>query len=138
MHHHRFKKTRSSVHEAKKLAIALAIVLSFWGSVFLLREKSNSVYFFVFSVMFLLIGLLAPFLMRPLHALWMLLTGWVGWLITRLVLILIFYGVITPMSFLLKLLGKDLLLLKLDRNTSTYWRPKEKQELSKSQYENQF
>jgi hypothetical protein len=138
MNLYKFNKERIKIHEAKKFAITLAIVLSLWGSVFLLREKSYSVYFFIFSATFLLIGLLAPFLMRPLYALWMLLTGWVGWLITRLVLILIFYGVITPMSFLLKLLGKDLLLLKLDRNTSTYWRPKEKQELSKSQYENQF
>lgn len=38
-----------------------------------------------------------------------------------IILLLVFMGIIIPIGLLIKLIGKDLLHLKLDSNCSSYW-----------------
>lgn len=42
-------------------------------------------------------------------------------LINKLFMAIIFYCVFTPVSMILKLLGKDLLNKKIDKNVNSYW-----------------
>lgn len=61
-----------------------------------------------------------------------------SWINTRIILILLFYLVFTPIGLILKLLGKDLLDRKINKADKSYWRKKEKNELSLAAYEKQF
>lgn len=45
-----------------------------------------------------------------------------GWVVSRVLLAAVFYGVITPIGLMLRLGGRDLLGLRLDRGASSYWR----------------
>ncbi len=47
------------------------------------------------------------------------------WIINDLVLLLAFYGVIVPLGLVFRLIGRDALQLKIDRNAESYWQPKE-------------
>jgi hypothetical protein len=47
----------------------------------------------------------------------------VGQFIGRVLLVLFFFLVLTPLAWALRLAGKDLLCLKRDRRASTYWQP---------------
>jgi hypothetical protein len=42
-------------------------------------------------------------------------------LVTPAVMALVFYSTVTPVALVLRLLGKDLLSLQIDRTASTYW-----------------
>ncbi|MCS6976768.1 MAG: hypothetical protein NZM31_07120 [Gemmatales bacterium] len=49
----------------------------------------------------------------------------VGWLISHAVLIVIWYGLFTAVAMLFRLLGRDALQRTFDRSAPTYWQPKE-------------
>src|SRR5262245_17926166 len=57
-------------------------------------------------------GLLKPSLLRWVFRGWMMLAFPIGWLISQLVLLILFYGVFTPMALFLRLRGRDSLRLR--------------------------
>jgi len=52
---------------------------------------------------------------------WMTLVYPIGWVISHALLVVLFYGVLTPIGWLLRLCRYDGLQKHLDRSTSTYW-----------------
>jgi Saxitoxin biosynthesis operon protein SxtJ len=70
------------------------------------------------------LGLLKPRWVRPLYVGWMVLVFPLGWLVSRIVLAAVFYGLFTPMGLLLRLCGRDVLLLRPRPEQPTYWLPK--------------
>ena len=54
-----------------------------------------------------LAGLVRPVLLGPVYRAWMALGAALGWINTRLLLGLVFYGLVLPIGLLLRLLGKD-------------------------------
>ena len=69
---------------------------------------------------------IAPQLARPFYVAWLTIGGVIGFVISNLLLVLVFYIVITPIGLLLRLVGKDPLERRLDRSAATYWKDAEK------------
>ena len=69
---------------------------------------------------------IAPQLARPIYVAWHAIGGVFGFVISNLLLVLVFYLVITPIGVLLRLAGKDPLDRRLDRSAATYWKDAEK------------
>ncbi len=69
----------------------------------------------------MLLYYLIPPLRIPLYLGWMLGVAPIGWLVTHLVLGLIFYGLITPMGVIMRLFRRDRLQRKLDASAESYW-----------------
>ena len=69
---------------------------------------------------FLFLGLLNSKILSPLNKLWFKFGLFLGKVISPLVMGLIFFIVVTPIGFLMKLFGKDLLNKKFN-NKKTYW-----------------
>ncbi len=88
---------------------------------------------------FLLLALIAPpAVMRPIQKYWMLLALGLGWVNTRILLTLMFYLVMTPVSLFMKLIGRDALDRKQDQRDS-FWRPiPENERFEKKSFERQF
>ena len=57
-------------------------------------------------------GLVLPALIRPIFVGLILLTFPIGWVVSHLLLGLIFYGVVTPIGLILRIIGHDPLQLK--------------------------
>lgn len=70
---------------------------------------------------FLLTAWFAPKVLHPLNLLWMRFGLLLSKVMNPLIMGVLFYGVITPMGALMRLLGKDLLRLKLDPEADSYW-----------------
>lgn len=70
-------------------------------------------------------GLIKPGAVRWLFEGWMVLAYPIGWLVTQVMLALMFYGVITPVAVLFRLKGRDPLCRKLDAEKTSYWTDKE-------------
>ena len=71
------------------------------------------------------LGLLLPPTVRWLFVGWMVLAFPIGWLVSLLMLLVMFYCVITPVAVLFRLRGRDLLQRKPVPGAASFWLPKE-------------
>ena len=133
------KNIDSSPKQLRNFALVMAGGLAFIGAVLLLTGRQYYWYFFIASGLFICPGLLLMPVLIPLHKVWMTFSIIMGWFMTRLILCALFFVVITPMALLMRLLGKDLLNIEFDKDSSkTYWLPREKNESQKPDYTKQF
>ena len=79
----------------------------------------------IISIIFLILGLLNSKILTPLNKLWFKFGILLGNFISPVVMGVVFFAVVTPTSFIMKVLGKDLLNLKKN-NKKTYWIEKSK------------
>jgi len=73
------------------------------------------------GALLLLAGALIPARLRALYLGWMTVALAIGWVMSRLVLTLVFAGVLTPLALLARVTGKRFLTLGPDRAAPTYW-----------------
>jgi len=71
------------------------------------------------------LGLTKPAAVRWLFVGWMVLAFPIGWLISALMLLVMFYGILTPVALFFRLRGRDLLQRKPAPEATTFWVPKE-------------
>tara|TARA_B100001245_G_C22598742_1_gene296683 strand:+ start:53 stop:442 length:390 start_codon:yes stop_codon:yes gene_type:complete len=69
-----------------------------------------------------IVSLLLPFLLFPVYKVWMIIGHWLGWINTRIILGIIFYLVFFPFGICLKLIGKDPMMRKLNREEEKSYR----------------
>ena len=72
-----------------------------------------------------LLGLAKPSAVRRLFVTWMVVAFPIGWLISLLMLLLMYYGLLTPVAMFFRLRGRDLLRRKPEPQRTTFWMPKE-------------
>ena len=88
----------------------------------------------IISLIFLILGLLNSKILNPLNKLWFKFGIFLGKIISPLIMGMIFFLVVTPIGLIMRLLGKDVLNLKYNKNKS-YWIEKKD---PKSKMKNQF
>ena len=49
----------------------------------------------------------------------------IGFVVSNVVLAIVFYGVVSPIGLLAKLTGRNALQLGFDRDAKTYWNPRQ-------------
>ena len=70
---------------------------------------------------FLLVAFFKPILLRPLNKLWFRLGEVLGKIITPIIMSGLFLIIVTPIAMIMRVLGKDILKLKVDCKATTYW-----------------
>ena len=88
----------------------------------------------IVSIIFLVLGLVNSNISNPLNKLWFKFGIFLGKIISPFVMGIIFFLVVTPIGIFMRLLGKDLLKLRYNKNQS-YWIEKNG---PKSKMKNQF
>ena len=123
------KSKFSDKTEWKKFAIGVAIILSVVATVQWYLDVTIYPYVFISAFIILLLGLLIPVVIKPLFIVFSYLGFVLGWIMTRVILSLLFYLVFTPISLILKLTGKHLLDTSIAKNQESYWidRPDEQE-----------
>ncbi len=66
-------------------------------------------------------GLAFPRLINPVYLAWMAAAFPIGWLVSHLVLGVLFYGLFTPFALVFRLIGRDLLQRKFAPRAESYW-----------------
>ena len=112
------------------ILLAIAITLFVKNNLFL---KSLGIISFVF----LILGIIAPIMLKPFYLIWMIFAMILGWIMTRVILSLIFYFIVTPIGIIARLLGEDFLALK-KVNSDSYWNIRDSVEELKQDYTKQF
>ncbi|HID40226.1 MAG TPA: hypothetical protein EYP36_12035 [Calditrichaeota bacterium] len=98
-------------------------ILIILAAFFYYRRFSFTMIGLFFSAGFLLtvFSFTAPRQLKHVYKGWMALAFLLGWLMSRILLTLIFYAIITPLGIAAKLFGKQFLALKTDPKSKSYW-----------------
>lgn len=108
------------------------------GSILFLRHKQGYVIFWSAAFAFLFFAQISPVILTPIYKFWMGFAFCLGWLNTQLILIIVYYIVLTPTGLLVKLFKKDFLNLKIEEGAKSYWIRKDHSVENTERYEKIF
>ena len=105
----------------KSFGILFFVVFLGLGLWPLTNDNNPSIYLIIISIIFLILGLLNSKLLSPLNSLWIKFGELLGKIIAPIVMAIIYFFILTPISLIVRLFGKDLLSLKFSKQIKTYW-----------------
>ena len=108
----------------------LFLVISLWPFI---HEGQIRIWSAVISIVFLILGLMNSKLLTPLNRLWFKFGMFLGAIVAPVVMGMIFFLVVTPTGFLMRMMGKDLLRRKYDKSNKSYWIKRDKSSSSMKQ-----
>ena len=108
----------------------LFLVISLWPFI---HEGQIRIWSAVISIVFLILGLMNSKLLTPLNRLWFKFGMFLGAIVAPVVMGIIFFLVVTPTGFLMRMMGKDLLRRKYDKSNKSYWIKRDKSSSSMKQ-----
>jgi predicted membrane metal-binding protein len=97
---------------------AVGVIAALWP---LLHGGPPRVWLLAVAVGLVVISLFAAWTLRPLNRLWSRLGLLLNRVVSPIVLGVIFYAVVTPVGFVLRARGRDLLRLRFDQTAPSYW-----------------
>ena len=118
----------------KSFGIVFSIVFLLIAIYPLINNEELRIWSLVIAIIFLALGLINSKVLTPLNKLWFKFGLLLGRIISPIVMGLIFFLVVTPIGLIMRIIGKDLLNLKLNKDKS-YWIEKSG---PKSKMKNQF
>lgn len=119
------KQEKKSSKELRKFGLVMTVALLILGTLLWWKHKPAAPYLLVLAGFFLGSGIVYPKILQPVEWAWMKLAHILSAIMTRVILTLTFYLVVTPLGLVMRLLGKDLLHRKFERNLESYWVPVE-------------
>jgi hypothetical protein len=124
--------------QARKTALIVAGVLLLLGAWNYYRGRMTAVLVLAsIGGALLIMGLLLPALARRFHILWMQLAGILGYINSRILITVMFYGMMTPVGLVQRLFGRDVLNRRAGGRES-YWIPREQTRQTREGFERQF
>lgn len=110
-----------TTRELRKFGLIMAAMISLFFGVLIPWIWSTGISGWVFAVAaaFVVVALLAPALLEPVHYVWMKIGLVLGWINTRIILGLLFFLIFVPLGLLLRL-SRDPMRRKIDRSLPTY------------------
>ena len=100
----------------------------------LIYNEEIRIWSLIISLVFLILGLINSRILTPLNKLWFKFGILLGKIVSPIIMGIIFFLVVTPIGFIMRILGKDVLNLKFNASKS-YWIEKTG---PKSKMKNQF
>ncbi len=132
------KTIKSTDKDLKKFGITVGLVLGLIGIVLLFKGKASYIYFVISALLLIIPAFIFPKILLPVQKIWMTLAVVLGWVMTRVILSILFYLIVTPIGVISRAFGKQFLDIKLDRSQSSHWHPRERNKIEPKKYENQF
>lgn len=110
-----------------RLFAAVQLVVAFMAAWLIYRKYGTDALAIVMCVVssaILVTSLISPRLVRPLFLAWMITAFPIGWVMSHVLLAIVYYAVVTPIAFALRMAGRDTLQRKPRPDAATYWTPR--------------
>ena len=133
------KELKTTNRDLRKFGLLVGGVFAVLGLIWWARGKPLFPWFLTPGAVLLAFGLAWPLALKYVYIAWMSLAIVLGFIVSTVLLTFFFFLVITPIGLIARLVGKDFLGLKLDRQAPTYWLPRDgKTPKTPADYERQF
>ena len=94
------------------------LIIGLWP---ILSGSNFRLWSFIIAVIFFTFAFLKPIIFKPLNKAWIKFGEILGSIIAPIIMALVYFIVLTPISLIVRLFGKDLLGLKFLKKQDTYW-----------------
>jgi Saxitoxin biosynthesis operon protein SxtJ len=121
----------SRLNESKKklrtFGLSVGIVLIAFASLGLLKKWNPVLGYSILFVGLILCscGVVFPGILKHVHRIWMGFAFAMGWIVSRIIVIVFFYAAITPFAVIARMVGKKFLSLDYHNDQKTFWIPKD-------------
>ena len=105
----------------KSFGLLFFVVFLLIGLYPVYKGNNPNIYFLLISLPFLVLGLLNSKILTPLNKAWIKLGEVLGMIIAPIIMALVYFVVLTPISLIVRILGKDLLKIKFNKKLASYW-----------------
>jgi len=123
--------------EWRKFGYGLAGILTILGTFHWIKGNSVFLYLYLAAIVVLLTAFVVPVVLKPLYILFTWIGVVMGWIMTRVIVTIVFYLVLTPISLISRLTGKQFLESKLEPESESYWIDRGVEEPVKENFEKQ-
>lgn len=139
------KKIKSGKKQLREFGFVIGGILILFAGIGLWRHRHETQNFLsgrhitaYIGILFVTSGIFFYNILKPLQKLWMGFSIILGFFMSRVILGVLFYLVVTPIALVLKIMGKDILDQKIDKAALTYWGERKIEQKPKESYENQY
>lgn len=117
----------TSPKEIKKFGLVIMVALTIIAAIIYFNSRDLIILAWLLGsgIILLVFAFLLPKVLVPIYKIWMSFAFILGSIISRVILTILFYFIITPIGITIKILGKDILSLKIEREKESYWIKKE-------------
>ena len=132
------KHIKSEKSDLRNFGIIVGIILLIISGFLFWKEKESFQIFLAIGITLFLTAIVVPVVLKPVYWMWMIFGIILGWFMTRVILSLLFYIIITPIGLTSRLFGKQFLELRWDKSKESYWNFRTNEHLQNENYEKQF
>ena len=132
------KNIKSEKSDLRKFGITIGVILLIIAGFLFWKEKESFQILLTFGVTLCILGIVIPFILKPIYWVWMIFATILGWIMTRVILSLLFYIIVTPIGLIPRFFGKQFLELRWDKSKESYWNIRTNEHLKKENYQKQF
>jgi hypothetical protein len=132
------KEIKSTKKELRNFGLVVGGVLIAIGAFLFWKERPAHPYFLIVGAVLVVLGLILPAILKPLQKVWMGFAVVMGFFMTRVILTILYFLVLTPLGLVARLTGKRFLELRPDKAKKSYWNKREAKPFDKKEYERQF
>ena len=132
------KHIKTGKTELRSFGVTIGIILLLVAGFLFYKEKESFQIFLYIAGTFIGLGLIIPIILKPIYIIWMVFAVVLGWFMTRVILSLLFYVIITPIGLVMRTFGKDFLDIKKQAVKGSYWNQRDSNFEKNQNYEKQF
>lgn len=114
------------------ISAAVSALLSYFGYI------STAIYLIIFGGALLIFFLFAPAVLKWIYLGWMSLAIILGWVMTKIILTIFYFILVTSIGIIAKLTTKNFLDLNRGKGDPTYWNKRSDSVKDKNYYERQY
>ena len=111
-------KSNSSNRSFGLLFFIVFMVVGLWPTI---KGETANIYLILISLFFLIFGLINSKILSPFNKAWIKFGEILGLIIAPIIMALVYFIILTPISLIVRMFGKDLLGLKFLKKQDTYW-----------------
>ncbi len=122
----------------RRFGLTMGVALAVLGGLLLWRGRIGFVPLFFVAGALLTMSLAVPVALRPILRVWMTFAIALGWVMTRVILTIVFYVAVTPIALIARLFRKRFLVTGFEPQRESYWERRPKPSRGIERYESQF
>jgi hypothetical protein len=132
-----YRKLDRSRRALRSFGFAVGTVFLVLGCFLLWRQRGAGWPLISIGTVLVLAAGLAPSMLKWVHGPWMIFALALGWMVTRILLTLVFFLVVTPIGWLQRLFGKRVIEVDFKSGAVSYWQARTTRPTPED-YEKQF
>ena len=115
------KNIQSGKKELRNFGFTIGLILCFIAGILFYKNHNLFIPTAYTAAVFIGFSIILPKILKPIYLVWMIFALILGWIMTRLILSLLFFVIITFIRLIAGILGKSFLELNQSKESKSYW-----------------